>query len=159
MAEENIFFLPVKDFCRRDVVTCSPDDTVIGAAALMREKNISSLVVCSAGEPIGIITDRDLRNKVVAGGLDPGGLAVRSIMNAPLITLTEEDFLFEALYRMSRNRIHRVGVVDSAGRLTGIITDSDILRLQTRSPQGMLREIEEAPTVADCRLCTAGCRL
>ncbi len=149
MAEENVFFLPVRDFCRRTVITCAPDDPVVEAARVMREKNISSLVVSHEGEPVGIITDRDLRNKVVAGHLDPGALAVRSIMNAPLITVAEEDFLFEALYRMSRNRIHRVGVVDAAGRLTGIITDSDILRLQTRSPQRMLRQIAESRTVEE----------
>ncbi len=72
-------------------------------------------------------------------------------MTAPLITVGEEDFLFEALYRMSRHGIHRLGVVDAGGRLTGIITDSDILRLQTRSPQQMLRDIEEARGVDGLR--------
>ncbi|NIR46457.1 MAG: CBS domain-containing protein, partial [Gemmatimonadetes bacterium] len=75
--------------------------------------------------PVGIFTDRDLRGKVVAEGLDPSGLKVGEIMNAPLITVREDDFLFEALYRMSRHAIHRVCVVDEAGRLTGIVTDSD----------------------------------
>ncbi|HEY7746351.1 MAG TPA: putative nucleotidyltransferase substrate binding domain-containing protein [Desulfuromonadales bacterium] len=151
MAEEGVFFLPVKDFCRRQVVTCSLDDRVVDTAATMRERNISSVVVCKDGVPTGIVTDRDLRNKIVSRGEDPRALAVRQIMNAPLITVGEEDFLFEALYRMSRHGIHRVGVVDAAGRLTGIVTDSDILRLQTRSPQQMVREIEEARSVEELK--------
>jgi CBS domain-containing protein len=151
MAEAGVFFLPVKDFCRRQVVTCSPEDRVVDMATTMRERNISSVVVCEDGAPTGIVTDRDLRNKVVSRGEDPGALAVRQIMNSPLITVGEEDFLFEALYRMSRHGIHRVGVVDTAGRLTGIITDSDILRLQTRSPQQMVREIQEARYVAELK--------
>ena len=64
------------------------------------------------------MTDRDLRNKVVARGVDPGSLLVSDIMNAPLIMVHEDEFVFEALYRMSRYRIHRVVVIDNQGRLT-----------------------------------------
>jgi len=149
MAEENVFFMPVRNICRRDVATCSPDDSLVEMAALMRERRISSLVVCRDDEPLGIFTDRDLRNKVVAAGRNPADLQVGEIMNSPLITVREEDFLFEVLYRMSRHDIHRVCVVEEDGRLCGIITDSDILHLQLRSPQKMLRDIEQAETMED----------
>ena len=151
MADPNIFFLPVGEFSCREVVTCSPDDELVAVAALMRRRNISSVVVCREGAPAGIVTDRDLRNKVIAAGTDPNGLRVAEVMNAPLISIGEDDFLFEALYRMSRHGIHRVVVVDSSGRLTGILTDSDILRLQTRSPQQLIRDIEEAESVAELK--------
>jgi CBS domain-containing protein len=151
MAEANVFFLPVKDFCRRPVVTCSPDDPLVEVGKTMRERNISSVVVCKKGEPAGIVTDRDLRNKVVARGEDPRDLTVRTVMSSPLQVVREEELLFEALHRMSRHGIHRVGVVDAAGRLTGIITDSDIVRLQTRSPYKMVRDIEEAGSLEDLR--------
>jgi CBS domain-containing protein len=149
MAEESILFLPVKTFGRRDLVTCPADAPLVEVAACMRDRDISSIVVVDQGEPVGIFTDRDLRNKVVALGKDPGSLLARSIMSAPLIVVREDDFLFEALYRMSRHGIHRVCVVDANGRLTGIVTDTDILKLQTRSPQKMLRDIEEADNIAD----------
>ncbi|KIH76937.1 CBS domain-containing protein [Geoalkalibacter ferrihydriticus] len=151
MPAENVFFLPVKDFCQRNVVTCSPDQRLVEAAEIMREKNISSVVVCDGSAPIGILTDRDLRNKVIARGLDPQSLIVHSIMNAPLIVVREEDFLFEALYRMTHHNIHRVGVVDRTGKLTGIITNSDILRLQSRSPQQVMRDIEHAQDVDELK--------
>lgn len=151
MPEANTLFMPVGNFCRREVVCCTAEEPLVGVAEIMRSRNISSVVVCSGPAPVGIITDRDLRNKVVSRGIDPNTLSVREIMNAPLVTVGEEEFLFEALYRMSRHGIHRVGVVDSSGNLVGIITDSDILRLQTRSPQQMVRDIEEAGTIDELK--------
>ncbi len=151
MAEDNVFFLPVKDICRRDVATCTQEEPLVEVAARMRERNISSLVVCKENEPVGIFTDRDLRNKVVAEGKDPNALQVRSVMNAPLVTVGEQDFLFEALHAMSHHGIHRVCVVDAEGRLIGILTDSDILRVQVQSPQKMMRDIEEANTIEDLK--------
>ncbi|MDT8441965.1 MAG: putative nucleotidyltransferase substrate binding domain-containing protein [Desulfuromonadales bacterium] len=151
MAEGNLLFQPVKTYFCHEVATCQPGDRVVDAAVEMRLRGISSLVVCQGERPIGILTDRDLRNKVVAEGRDPSGLQAGQIMNAPLITVYEDDYLFEALYQISRNNIHRVCVVDRAGRLTGILTDSDILRLQTHSPQKLVRDIEEARTVGDLK--------
>lgn len=152
MPEPVTLFQPIGNFCRREVVTCAADEPLVTVAAVMRTRNISSVVVCDGEAPLGIVTDRDLRNKVVAGGLDPNSLLVRDIMNAPLITVGEDEFLFEALYRMSRHGIHRVGVTDGGGRLVGIITDSDVLRLQTRSPQQLVRDIEEAGTIDDLKV-------
>jgi CBS domain-containing protein len=147
MTEDGALFLPVKNFCQRDLVTCSGDAPLVDAVATMRERDISSMIVCAEGEPVGIFTDRDLRNKVVARGIDPHGLLAATIMSAPLIVVREDDFLFEALYRMSRNGIHRVGVVNAEGRLTGIVTDSDIINLQALSPQKLLRDIAEAKSI------------
>ncbi|MDH3998188.1 MAG: DUF294 nucleotidyltransferase-like domain-containing protein [Desulfuromonadales bacterium] len=151
MTEVNLLFQPVKNYCRNAVATCTLDDSVLEVAGIMRDKSISSVVVCEHGQPIGILTDRDLRNKVVAAGVDPATLKAASIMNAPLITVSEEDFIFEALYLISRHNIHRVCVVDKENRLTGIITDSDILQLQTHSPQKLVRDIEEAQTINELK--------
>jgi CBS domain-containing protein len=144
MSAENVFFVPVRDLCQRNVVTCSASQALVEVAAVMRERNISSIVACENGEPVGIITDRDLRNKVVAQGHDPRSLKVSDIMNSPLVTIGEDEYLFEALFLMSRRRIHRLCVLDQAGKLCGILTDSDVLRLQSRSPQQLMKEIEEA---------------
>lgn len=151
MMELNALFLTVGNYCRREVITCVPTDRLTTAAATMQQRNISSLVVCDAGRLVGILTDRDLRNKVVAPGLDPGTLTVAEIMNSPVLTIAEDDYLFEALHRISRQRIHRLVVTNSAGELAGIITDSDILRVQTRSPQQLMREIEEAVTLEELK--------
>lgn len=147
----NVLFQPVGRYCQRKVVTCSPGDGLVSAVEMMSEQNISSLVVCNNGTPHGILTDRDLRNKVVARGADPSRLTVAEVMNFPLVTIDEEEFLFEALHRISRHGIHRLVVTDGIGKLTGIITDSDILRIQNLSPQQLAREIEEAENIEDLK--------
>lgn len=144
MTAENVFFTPVGSLARREVVTCVAEEPLVDVAGIMRERGISSVVACRDGEPVGIVTDRDLRNKVVAQGRDPRTLQVCDVMNSPLVTIGEDEYLFEALYLMSRRRIHRLCVVDAAGHLSGILTDSDVLRLQSRSPQQLMLEIEEA---------------
>ena len=53
MAEENQFFRPVRDFCRREVVTCQPDEALVDVVSIMRTRNISSVVVCRDEDPIG----------------------------------------------------------------------------------------------------------
>ena len=152
MSEESIFFLPVKDYCHRGLITCQLTDRVVDAALIMRSKEISSLIACDEhGQPIGIMTDRDLRSKVVAEGKDPATLTVAQVMTAPVISVTEHDSLFDVLYCMSRHRIHRVGVVDQHNTLVGIINESDIIRLQNRSPQRLLRAIDEAGKIAELK--------
>jgi len=152
MADLNVLFQPVGQYCHRNVFTCQPEDPLVAAASVMHEQNISSLVVCRDGRPMGMVSDRDLRNKVVARGIAPDSLTIADIMHTPLITINEQEFLFEALHRISRNNIHRLVVLDDGGGLTGIITDSDILRLQTNSPQRLIRNIEEAQTIEALRI-------
>ncbi|SEA72228.1 CBS domain-containing protein [Desulfuromusa kysingii] len=152
MSDEATFFLPVKDYCRRQLMTCHVNDTVMVAAEIMRDKSVSSLIACDDNkQPIGIMTDRDLRNKVVAGGVDPLLARVSSVMTTPVISVNEDDTLFEVLYQMSRNRIHRVGVVDTDKALVGLINESDIIRLQDRSPQRLLQAVDEAESIADLK--------
>lgn len=144
MNDLNVLFQPVEQYCHREVITCSPDDPVADAAAVMQKRRISSLVVCRDGVPVGMVTDRDLRNKVVAQGLDIRNLTIGKIMNTPLITILKDEFLFEALHRISRYGIHRLVVTDGADALVGIITESDILRIQDSRPQSLILNIEEA---------------
>ncbi len=151
MSEENILFQPIKKYCRRDVATCGPEESVFTVAGVMRDLHISSVIVCENDNPIGILTDRDLRNKIVAQGIDPTTIVARDIMNTPLITVSENDFIFEALYRISKNGIHRICVVDQEDRLSGIITVTDIMRLQTRSPQKLVRDIDQAATLEELK--------
>ncbi|MBE0574886.1 MAG: CBS domain-containing protein [Desulfuromonadales bacterium] len=151
MSEENILFQPVKKYCRRNVATCDPEDSVLKIAGIMRDLQISSVIVCEKDNPVGIVTDRDLRSKIVAQGVDPAAVVARKIMNAPLITVSENDFIFEALYRISKNSIHRICVVDQENRLSGIITVTDIMRLQTHSPQKLVRDIDHAATLEDLK--------
>ena len=147
MADDNQFFRPIRDFYQRTVVSCSADDALVDIVAQMRARSISCVVVVAEGKPFAIVTDRDLRNKVVATGKDPASLRVAEVMSTPLVTIGEDDVLYETLYRMSRHNIHRLVVVDQAGVLAGIITVTDILRLQAHSPHQLVVDIEKAASI------------
>ncbi|MDX9943939.1 MAG: DUF294 nucleotidyltransferase-like domain-containing protein [Azonexus sp.] len=147
MSDENHFFSPVAEVANANIVSCDAGSSVTEVARLMRDHGISSVIVSEQGKPHGIISDRDLRNKVVAAGLAPDALLARDIMTAPFLAIAAERPLHEALHQMSRRRIHRLCVLDGKGELAGIVTSTDIMRLQARSALGLILDIEQASTV------------
>ncbi len=134
------------DLSTKNVITASQDLTIKEAAAIMSDHKISSLVLLDAyGMPSGMITDRDLRNKVVSRGRDING-RVGDIMSVTIIKSEERDFCFEALLKMMRYNIHHLLVV-GGGELKGIFTSHDLMVLQGTSPLAVAREIEEQTTI------------
>lgn len=120
--------------------TCMPEDTAQTAARKMAEHRIGSLVVRGKdGKIEGIITDKDLRTKIVSKGVSAKE-PVRSIMTSPVITLPSHAICFDALFSMLKNRIHHLGV-EKGGEIVGVITSHDILLLQGDSPIFLFREI------------------
>ncbi|HBF51968.1 MAG TPA: CBS domain-containing protein [Massilia sp.] len=112
-------------------VTCTRDETVQGAALLMRKHHVGDLIVIDGVEghavPVGIVTDRDIVVSVIALGLDPAGLQVDDIMSDDLLTCREADDVYETIEHMRLRGIRRVPVVDSAGSLSGIVSADDLL--------------------------------
>lgn len=117
----------------------------------MSEENVSGMVVLNEDVPVGIVTDRDLRTKILTPGLDPGTTKVESIMSSPVITVKEQDFLSEAVYRMLKNNIHRLAVVDDGGAFLGIITDADIIKFQTDTALYFMKDLEAATDISTVR--------
>ena len=114
-----------------DTVCCSRDESVQGAAFLMRKHHVGDLVVVEEpdGEriPVGIVTDRDIVVSVIALGLDPLGLQVGDIMTDDLLTASEHDDIYYTIERMRLRGIRRVPVVTDSGALTGIVSADDLL--------------------------------
>ena len=113
-------------------VCCTREETVQGAALLMRKNHVGDLVVilqdgADTRVPVGIVTDRDIVVSVIALGLDPSSLLVGDIMSEDLLTTSEDDDVYETIERMRFRGIRRVPVVNSAGGLTGIISVDDLL--------------------------------
>ncbi len=134
------------DIATREVITAPEDISVREAAEIMSDRNISSLVLLDAhGFPSGMVTDRDLRNKVVARGRDVSG-RVGDIMSVTVIKSESRDYCFEALLKMMRYHIHHLLVVDK-GQMKGIITSHDLMMLQGRSPLSVARDIEGQDTI------------
>lgn len=147
--EQSFFFLHVDSLCRSPAITCEPDISVVEASRLMKENNITGLIVATGDYPVGIISVRDLRDLIVSQNGALGGFKVRDIMNADLITVRNRAYVFEAIFKMARNNIHRLAVVDNEKKLVGIITDTDLLSLQTRSPIYLTRELEGAESIEE----------
>ncbi len=136
----------LSDLATKNVVTALEDITIKEAAEIMSKHKISSLVLLdSYGLPSGLVTDRDLRNKVVSKGRDITD-RVGDIMSVTLIKSEAGDYCFEALLKMIRYDIHHLLVV-SKGELKGIITNHDLMMLQGTSPLSVAGEIENQNTI------------
>jgi len=121
----------IGEICTIQTVTCTRDETVQGAALLMRKHHVGDLIVIdqAGGEaaPVGIVTDRDIVVSVIALGLDPAGLQVDDIMSDDLLTCRENDDVYETIEHMRLRGIRRVPVVNAAGGLRGIVSADDLL--------------------------------
>ncbi len=148
-AESNpaLFQTRLRDLIARPPVFVSAEATVGEAARLMRAERISSLIVDL--DPPGIITDRDLRNRVLAEGL-PNTTLVRQVMSAPAITISADALAFEGLLLMLERGIHHLPLVDG-NRVVGVVTHTDILRRQSNSPLFLPRLLQRATSLADLR--------
>ncbi len=134
------------DLATRKVVTASEEVSIQQAAEIMANHGISSLVLLDEhGLPSGVITDKDLRNKVVSRGRDISG-RVGDIMSVTLIKAEVRDYCYEALLKMMRYNIHHLLVVGN-GELKGILTSHDLMMLQGMSPLSLAREIENQDTI------------
>ncbi len=139
--EKLLFTTPVGEIIAREVVTGSEKLSIKEAAEIMSRNRISSLIIVDDdGVPQGIITDRDLRDKVVARGRD-GGDSVREIMSVGLIKVDSKEYCFEALLKMIKYNIHHLLIIEE-GKLKGVVTNHDLMLLQGTSPLSIAREIE-----------------
>ncbi len=137
----------VGDLLSRPLASCPPGTSIAEAARRMKDEHVGSLVVL--GDSPGIVTDRDLRDRVLACGMDPG-LPVDPVCSRPLLTLPFESTLPEAFERMVETGVGHLPILRD-GALVGIVSDSDLLRRQSRSPlllRGLLQRIRDAGDAA-----------
>lgn len=135
----------VRDLLTKAPITIGPMASVREAAQLMTERRVSALLVTDDLRLAGILTDRDLRSKVVAEArplTDP----VSSIMTAGPVTTTPEVLAFEVLVDMTQRGFHHVPVVEN-GRLLGLVTSGDLLRLEQSNPAFLVGHIATQTTV------------
>lgn len=121
----------VGEVCTREVVFCESDATLAQIAQLMREHHVGDLIVARLqGEklvPVGIVTDRDLVIRVLAGGRSPGPSSAGELMSSPLVQISEDEIVYEAIGRMRAHGIRRLPVVDAGGFLVGMLTLDDVI--------------------------------
>ena len=138
---------PVRELIRRSPITCSDETPIEEAARVMQAFGVGSVVVVGPdGSPVGIVTDRDLRGRVLAARRSPQE-PVRTIMSRPLRTVAPDDPAVDALVTMLQYGIHHVVVVrplpGGGGQLVGVVSSTDFLLLQGGHPLLLLREIQQ----------------
>jgi CBS domain-containing protein len=141
-----LFTTPVGDIATKEVVSLRDDATIRDAALHMSKHRISSLLILDRrGLPVGIVTDRDLREKVVARGRNVNDPA-RDIMSLPLVRVDVKDFCFEAVLKMIKHNIHHILVIRE-GKLSGVLTNHDLMLLQGTSPLSFAKDLESQGTI------------
>jgi len=110
----------------RTIVSIDSKAKVKDAARMMVEKRIGSLVANRDGLPFGIITERDLVEKIAAEGVDPAKTAVSEVMTAPLTTINASASIIDAARRMVEKRVKRLVVTDQ-DKIVGIVSQTDLV--------------------------------
>jgi CBS domain-containing protein len=142
--ELTLFLHRARDLVRRAPIIGRSDDSAVALARRLSEQAVGSVVIVDAdGAPVGIVTDQDLRRKVVAAGRDPAATPARDIMSAPLVTLPPDAFAFDVLLEMTRRGIRHVVLV-ADGRAIGVVSSRDLLTTQATHPVTLVREIARA---------------
>ncbi len=144
-------FLTVKieELLARSPISIDPAATIRAAATRMRDERISSLLITTEDRLVGILTDRDLRSRVVADGIAPE-TPISQIMTASPISIDAGDYVFDALMTMSRHNIHHLPVVRD-GRVAGCITTTDLIGMQTVSPVFLVGDIHKCESAEALR--------
>ena len=118
--------------------------SVVDAAAIMRDQDVGSVPVVEDGMLLGIVTDRDIALRVVAGGLDPETTMVQEIATSNLHSAAPDDSLDEVYERMAIWRIRRLPVVDADGRLVGMVAQADLVHeLKDKKAGQLVDEISQ----------------
>ncbi|WP_291013282.1 putative nucleotidyltransferase substrate binding domain-containing protein [Hydrogenophaga sp.] len=141
----NLMTAPVRSLVKRAPITLPPHTSISEAARVMSEQRVSSVLIVEQDHLFGLITDRDLRNRVLAVGLDPSRPVADITTLAPL-TIDVQNPAFDALLLMARHNIHHVPVLDGQ-RIVGMITATDVTEQHSTSAVYLAGEVYKQTTV------------
>jgi len=136
---------PVAALIRDPPVLCSPETTIREAAAKMSAARATSIVI-ELGDSLGILTDRDLRSRVVADGV-PYSAPVSSVMSAPAYTVEPDRLGGDVLLEMLDRGIRHLPVLTAGREVLGVVEATDLLAVETLSSFHLRRAIARAETV------------
>ena len=128
-------------------VAVLPGSSVEAAAQLMTELRISSLLIEENGHLLGILTDRDLRVRVLAQGKS-SATGVDEVMTKLPVSIGADAYVFEAVMLMSEHNVHHLPVIDVDGRICGILSATDVVKSQKSDPVLLIGEISRQDDIA-----------
>ncbi len=121
--------LKVGDIMKTDVITVSEDENILTVSEFMKKYDIGSVVVRKDKKAEGIITERDIVHKVIAGKKDISTTTAGDVMSSPIMVIKPEALLEEAAKAMRMHHIKRLPVISEKNELIGIITEGDIMEI------------------------------
>lgn len=125
------------------VASIGPAATALDAAVRMNEHKIGSLIVMDEGALVGIITERDLLQRIIAAHRDPADTLVRDVMTAELLCCRTYTPLDEARGVMKNRRVRHLPVVDEDGHLLGLISIGDLNAYQAHDQEATIHLLHD----------------
>jgi CBS domain-containing protein len=114
----------VRDIMEKNVITIQYDKSGLDASKMLKEKEISFLVIQKDGNPIGLVTERDIVRKIAAEDKKSSELLIKDLMSKNFKWVKPEDSIEDAIQKMLNNNIRRLLVLEN-DRLVGVITQTD----------------------------------
>lgn len=118
--------MKIREIMTPDAQCVGPEETLVDAAALMRQLDVGVLPVCHEGDVVGMITDRDITIRAVADARPPTTTRVREIMSPGTVFVYEDQEVDEVVHILEKHQIRRAPVITRERRLVGIISLGDI---------------------------------
>ena len=148
--QSSLLFLhePISGFAQT-IVVCKLDSTIAHVSRQMTVNHVSAALLASEkDEIVGIVTDHDLRERVVSQKLD-ADTPVHRIMSAPLICIQEYALIYEALMLMEENGVTHLAVKDKSGRIVNVLDNSSLIKFQNYAPIILSQEILKSESVEE----------
>lgn len=145
----NDMMRPLSDLMSTTLLSIEPDTSIQNTAILMSKRRFSSILIMRDKQLLGIVTDRDIRSRAVAKGLDLQ-LPVNTIMTSDPLTLSPNLSLFDATLFMTQRGIHHIPIAED-GKVVGIITASDLMLARKDDPVFLVQHISRQTTTRELK--------
>ena len=135
----------VRDLLARkgtNVISVTPDQTVLEAAHLMNDKGIGGVVVMTGSQLVGIFTERDIMRRVVAANRDPATTIISDVMTSDCMTITADVQIAVCRAMMSSKRVRHFPVMHG-DNLIGMVTSGDILAFEVMQAEAQIEQLEK----------------
>ena len=134
----------IRDILREKGATVrsiDPDVTVFNALEQMAEHGIGALLVVQNGKPVGLFSERDYARKLALRGLRSRETPVSAIMSSPVLTISPDASVQEALSVMTEKYIRHLPVVDGSG-VIGMVSIGDLVKAVMQDQQSLIEQLE-----------------
>lgn len=115
----------IRDIMVRDVVTIPDSKTALDVSSLLKDRDISFVVVMSNQKPIGVITERDIVRRVAAEDLAASSVSIKDIVSESFFSVEPSTSIEVAVQKMFNSNVRRLVVLED-DKLVGVVTQTDL---------------------------------